>query len=65
MEQRPCEAALIVLGYLNFNIMDPEGNIINKEIVEDLLDMLMEYMCAHFLLIHTTWERDGRTWRMI
>ena len=27
MEQRPHGAALMVVGYLNFNIVDPEGNI--------------------------------------
>ena len=54
MEQRPRRAALMVVGYLNFNIVDPEGNIREEAIVENILDEGLEDMCSHFLLLHTT-----------
>ena len=54
MEQCPRGAALMVVGYMNFNIVDPEGNIREEAIVEDILDVGLEDMCGHFLLLHTT-----------
>ena len=54
MEQCPRREALMVVGYMNFNIVDPEGNIIEEAIVEDILDVGLEDMCGHFLLLHTT-----------
>ena len=54
MEQCPRRAALMVVGYMNFNIMDPEGNIREEAIVENILDVGLEDMCGHFLLLHTT-----------
>ena len=54
MEQRARREALMVVGYLNFNIVDPEGNIREESIVENMLDVGLEDMCSHFLLLHTT-----------
>ena len=65
MEHCPCGATFMVVVYLNFKIMDPEGNRMDKAIAEDLLDVGLEDMCGHFLLIHTTWSQDGQTWSMV
>ena len=54
MEQCPRREALMEVGYMNFNIVDPEGNIREETIVEDILDVGLEDMCDHFLLLHTT-----------
>ena len=65
MEQRPHEAALMVVGDLNGNILKPGGIVKYKAIKEYLSDAGLEDMYSHFLPHHTPWERDRRTWSII
>ena len=55
----------MVDGNFNADLSEPEGNTQDKEIVEDLTTTGLEYMSAHFLSRHKSWERDGRTWNII
>ena len=41
MVKCPSEAALMVVGYLNSNIADPEGNGRDKAILEELLNVVL------------------------
>ena len=65
MSHRPCKAALLVVGDLNANITDPEGNGRDKEITAALLGAGLENMSRHFLSCRTSWAWYDRTWIML
>ena len=53
MAQVPCEAALMVVGYLNSNTVDPERNRIDEAIEAALSDAGLEVISGHFLMCRT------------
>ena len=55
----------MVVGYLNANIVDPEGHRIDDAIAAALLDTGLEDMFIHLLPRRTSWAQDGRKWSMI
>ena len=52
--QIPREAALLLVGYLNTNLVEMEGNKIYEAIAEDLSEAGLKVMSYHLLPLHTS-----------
>ena len=62
--QRPRGGALMVVGNFNTDLVAPEGQEQDGEIVEVIAEEGLEDMSDHFLTRHKLWLKDGRTWAM-
>ena len=65
MGKRPHGDELIVIGNVNTDIADPEGNTRNKEISVSLVDAVLENMSSNSPLRRIPWSQDSLNWRMI
>ena len=65
MGQRPHVVELMVFGYFNTDIAEPEGNTCEKSIVAVLVDAGLEDIYIHFLPRRIPLVRDSRTLSMI
>ena len=61
MAKRPRKADLLVVGYLNKKLADPEGNYKNDAITLALSYAGLKYMSVRFLPLRTPWARDGQS----
>ena len=64
LKERPWGAKLLVVGYLNISMEEPEGYRREEEIAAALTMAGIEDMSAHFLPRRHPWCRDERTWSM-
>ena len=65
LKERTRGAELLVVGYFNVKLLDPEGDRREEEIAAELAMELLEDISAHFLPLRSLLCRDGRTWIMI
>ena len=61
----PNREELMVVGDVNKDIADPEGNTRNEAIMPSLVDAGIGYISSNSLLYRTPWAQDGQTWSMI
>ena len=61
----PRGAELLMAGYFNVNLAEPEGDRRGEDITAAMAMEGLEDMLAHFLPCRRSWCRDGRTWSMI
>ena len=54
-----------MIGNVNTDIADPEGNTRNKEISVSLVDAVLENMYINSPLRRIPWSQDGLNWIMI
>ena len=62
--RKPPGAELMVAGYFNVDIMEPEGNRRAENIATDIATAGLEDMAQHFMPRRRRWNRDRRTWDM-
>ena len=62
MGKRPYGGELIVIGNVNTDIADPEGNTRNKEILVSLVDAVLENMSSKSPLRCIPWSQYGLNW---
>ena len=65
LKERPKGAKLLVAGYMNANLAEPEGDRRGEDIAAALSTEGLEEMPAHFLPRQRPWCQDGRTWSML
>ena len=65
LKERPWGSEMLVAGYLNFNMVYPEGDQREEEIVAVLTTTGLEDKSAHFLPQRRPWCRYGRTCRKV
>ena len=65
LKERPRGAALLVVGYLNMNLTEPENYWSGTEIAAALTEEGIKDMAAHFLPHQRKWGRERRTWIMV
>ena len=65
LKERPRGAELLVAGYFNTKILEPEGDRSGAEIAATLATEGLKDMSAHFLPLRSSWFWDGRTWILI
>ena len=63
--QRPRGADLLVADNFNANLVSPDGNARDEEIVAAISTAGLEYMTTNFFTWYKLWLRDGWTWNMI
>ena len=61
----PQGAALLVVGYLNTTLTEPENNQMGTDIATALTAAGLEYMTMHSLPRRCTWGLERRTWSMV
>ena len=64
ISQNPCRTELLVAGYLNVDLVGPEGNSQDKGIAAALAAVRLEGTPDIFLPYQNSWARYGRTWSM-
>ena len=65
LKERPRGTTLIVAGYLNTTLSDPENDGRGTEKTAALTEAGLKDMAAHFLLRQHRWVRERRTWSMV
>ena len=65
LKEYPKGEELMVVGCMNANLFEPEGDRREDDIAATMVTEGLEYMSAHFLLQRHPWFRAGRTWSML
>ena len=65
LKERPQGAELLVAGYFNVKLSEPEVDRRQEDIAAALATEGLEDMSVHFLPLRRSWCRDGSTWSMI
>ena len=65
LKERPKGAELLVAGYLNINLSEPEDDRRGEDITSAMAMEGLEDMSEQFLPCQRSWCRDKRTWSMI
>ena len=65
LKERPRGAALLVAGYLNTTMTEPENEQRGTDIAAALTAEGLEDTTTHFLPRQHTWCRERRTWSMV
>ena len=58
-------AAMLVAGYLNTTLTEPEIDQRRTDIAAALTSEVLEDMATHFLPLRCTWARERRKWSMV
>ena len=61
LKERPRGAKLLVVGYFNVNLAEPEGGRRGEDISAAMATEGLEYMSEHFLPRRCSWCQDGRS----
>ena len=65
LKEGPRGAELLVAGYSNVKLSEPEGDRRGEDIAAAMATEGIKDISAHFLLHQRSWCRDGRIWSMI